>query len=151
MRAGLVEIAVWCGVLTAIVVVSISSLSPVELIVAGLSALGAAFAARRMRLATGLGWQGARHAARATALLPGAVLRGCAALLTMMVRNPEGAVLRRIALRRGVDAGWAGVMLAASPDTCVIDIPRDDEVLVHALSSGAGPVEMAVRRLDRSQ
>ncbi|MFF3609346.1 hypothetical protein [Streptomyces sp. NPDC002463] len=52
-----------------------------------------------------------------------------------MVTEPAGGKARCVRLRSGAGAGWAGTLLAASPDTCVIDVPRDDEVLVHALRS----------------
>ncbi|MFJ7280183.1 hypothetical protein [Kitasatospora sp. NPDC098663] len=150
MRAG-VEIVLWCAVLLGLTVVSISSVSPAELAVAGVAAVGGAFAARRTRLAAGASVKGTRGAARAVLSLPRAILRGMAALVAAMARRPTGAMVRRIRLKPGADAHWAGALLAASPDTCVIDVPHDDEVLVHALRPGAGPVEEAVARPDVAQ
>ncbi|MGW7442008.1 hypothetical protein [Kitasatospora sp. NPDC054795] len=142
MRAG-VEIVVWCAGLLGLTVVSISSVTPAELAVAGVAAVGGAPAARRMRLAAGAGFTGARCAARSVLSLPRAVVRGLAVLVAAMAHCPETAV-RRVRLKPGADAGWAGVLLAASPDTCVIDVPGHDEVVVHALRPDAGPVERAV-------
>ncbi|MEV0533538.1 hypothetical protein [Kitasatospora sp. NPDC050463] len=151
MHAGF-EIAVWCAVLLGLTLVSISSVSPVELAVAGAAALGGAFAARRMRLAAGSGFRGdPRRAARAVAAVPWAVLRGLAVLVAAMAHRPDDAAVRHVRLRPGTDAGWAGVLLAAAPDTCVIDVPGNDEVVVHALRPEAGPVEAAVTRRDGSR
>ncbi|MFH8623310.1 hypothetical protein ACH4A8_15620 [Streptomyces vietnamensis] len=145
---GVLEIAVWWAVLTAATVVFISSVSPVELVVGALAALGGAFAARRMRLAAGGRAKGGRGAVRALVALPGSVVRGLGVLTAALVTDPAGALVRRVRLRPGAGAGWAGTLLTASPDACVIDVPRDDEVLVHALRPGAGPVERAVARAD---
>ncbi|MFD4950585.1 hypothetical protein [Streptomyces sp. NPDC058451] len=141
----MVEIVVWCGVLIGVTVVSISSVSPVELMVAGLAALGAAFAARRMRLAAGVHVRGARGAVRAAVSLPWAVVRGLAVLVSSVATDPTNASVRRVRLRPGADGGWAGTLIAASPDTCVLGIPRED-VVVHALRPDRGPVEALVAR-----
>ncbi|MFF4759357.1 hypothetical protein [Streptomyces sp. NPDC001292] len=146
MWAGTVEIVVWCAVLIGVTVVSISSVSPVELTVAGLAALGGAFAARRMRLAAGVRVKGVRSAARAAVALPYAIVRGLAVLVSSVAAHPVEATVRRVRLRQGAAAAWAGTLITASPDTCVIGIPRDDVVLVHALRPEAGPVEAAVAR-----
>ncbi|MFC9588771.1 hypothetical protein [Streptomyces sp. NPDC056944] len=145
---GALEVVVWWAVLTATTVVLISSVSPVELLVAALAALGAAFAARRMRLAAGVRPQGGRGAVRALVVLPGAIARGLAVLISALVGDPAGARVRRVRLRPGAGAAWAGTLLATSPDTCVIDVLHDDEVLVHALRPGTGPVEHAVARAE---
>ncbi|MGW5128406.1 hypothetical protein ACWEQ7_31060 [Streptomyces sp. NPDC004069] len=139
MWAGTVEIVVWCGVLVGVTVVSISSVSPVELTVAGLASLGGAFAARRMRLAAGVRVEGARTAARAALSLPYAIARGLAVLAASVAARPVDATVRRVRLRPEADAAWAGTLIAASPDTCVIGIPRADVVLVHALRPDPGP------------
>ncbi|MFF9125370.1 hypothetical protein ACF09J_19050 [Streptomyces sp. NPDC014889] len=151
MRAATVEIVVWCGVLTVLTVVSISSVSPVELTVAGLASLAGAFAARRMRLAAGVHVTGVRRAARAALSLPYGLARGLAVLVSSVAARPAEATVRRVRLRPGADAAWAGTLIAASPDTCVIGIPRDDVVLVHALRPDTGPVEAAVARTGGSR
>ncbi|MFI2735753.1 hypothetical protein [Streptomyces sp. NPDC018711] len=138
----MLEIVVWWAVLTAATVVFISSVSPVELLVAVVAALGGAFAARRIRQAVG-----GRGAGRALLALPGSVVRGLAALTAALVTGQAGATVRRVRLGPGTGAGWAGTLLATSPDTCVIDVPHD-EVLVHTLRRGAGPMERAVARAD---
>ncbi|MFH8839004.1 hypothetical protein [Streptomyces sp. NPDC017868] len=142
------EIVVWWAVLTAATVVFISSVSPVELLVAVVAALGGAFAARRIRQAVGGRAGGGRGAGRALLALPGSVVRGLAALTAALVTGQAGATVRRVRLGPGTGAGWAGTLLATSPDTCVIDVPHDDEVLVHTLRRGAGPMERAVARAD---
>ncbi|MFI6847748.1 hypothetical protein OG535_29685 [Kitasatospora sp. NBC_00085] len=150
MRAG-VEIVVWCAVLLGLTVVLISSVTPVELAVAGVAAVGGALAARRMRLAADAGSTGARCAARSVLSLPRTVVRGLAVLVAAVGRRPSAAVVRRVRLKPGADASWAGALLAASPDTCVIDVPGNDEVVVHALRPDAGPVEKAVARQGRKR
>ncbi|MFE7635285.1 hypothetical protein ACFU7Z_14795 [Kitasatospora sp. NPDC057518] len=148
MLTRLVEIVVWGAVLTGLTVVFISSVSPVELLVAVLAASGGAVAARRMRLAAHVRVGGGRGAVRALLALPGSVVRGLAVLTAAMAPGHGDGRVRRIRLRPGAGAGWAGTLLAASPDTCVIDVPRDDEVVVHALRPTPGPVEEAVARTD---
>ncbi|MEU8516427.1 hypothetical protein AB0C76_33310 [Kitasatospora sp. NPDC048722] len=148
MLARLVEIVVWAAALTGLTLVFVGSLSPVELLVACVTALGGAFAARRMRLAADVHVEGGRGAVRALLALPGSVVRGLAALTAATAFDATGGSVRRVRLRAGAGAGWAGTLLAASPDTCVIDVPRDDEVIVHALRPNAGPVEKAVARTD---
>ncbi|MFE0510689.1 hypothetical protein [Streptomyces sp. NPDC058964] len=141
-----VEIASWFAVLTGVAVVCISTVSPAELVVAASAALGGAFAVRRMRLAAGVRWGGGRGGLRAARSVPPAVLGGIASLLVALVHRPDSRRLRRLTLREGTDAGWAAAAVAASPDTCVVDIPRDDEVLVHSLRARAGSVERIVSR-----
>ncbi|MFD4656851.1 hypothetical protein ACFWP2_14635 [Kitasatospora sp. NPDC058444] len=148
MLTRLVEIVVWGAVLTGLTVVFIGSVSPVELLVAVTAAWGGAVAARRMRLAARVRVGGGRGAVRALLALPGSVVRGLAVLTAAMAPDHGGGRVRRIRLRPGAGAGWAGALLAASPDTCVIDVPRDDEVVVHALRPAPGPVEEAVARTD---
>ncbi|MFD9791464.1 hypothetical protein ACFWXK_11000 [Streptomyces sp. NPDC059070] len=144
----LVEVLVWWAVLTGLTVVLISSVSPVELLVAVASALGGAFTAHRMRRAAGGHLRGGRGAPGALRALPGSVLRGLVALGPALGAGPAGATVRQVRLRPGAGAGWAGTLLAVSPDTCVIDVPADDEVVVHALRPKAGAVEMAVADKD---
>ncbi|MFJ7243019.1 hypothetical protein ACIQWA_00065 [Kitasatospora sp. NPDC098652] len=148
MLARLVELGVWGAVLTGLTVVFIGPVSPVEMVVACVSALGGAFAARGMRLAAGVHLRGGRGAVRALRALPGSVVRGLALLTGAMAPGHPGGRVRRVRLRAGAGAGWAGTLLAASPDTCVLDVPNDDEVIVHALRPKAGPVEEAVARTD---
>ncbi|MFG2693193.1 hypothetical protein [Kitasatospora sp. NPDC048407] len=81
VRAG-IEITAWSVVLLGITVVSISSVSAVELLVAGIASVGAAFAARRVRPAAAADLHGVRGAARATLALPLAALRGLAVLVS---------------------------------------------------------------------
>ncbi|MEV8098230.1 hypothetical protein [Kitasatospora sp. NPDC085879] len=145
VAAGPVETAVWWAALTGVTVVSISTVSPVETLVAATAALGAACTARAMRRAAGVGWRGARGAGQAVLRLPWAVPCGCAALSAAVVRRrDDGATVRRTVLREGADPGWAAVVLAASPDTCVLDLPHEDDPLLHTLDRCPGPVEQAV-------
>ncbi|MFG2819617.1 hypothetical protein ACGFX4_09340 [Kitasatospora sp. NPDC048365] len=143
----MLEIAMWFAVLLGVTVVSIGSVSPVELVVAGIAALGGALVARRMRRVAGVQVAGARGAGRAVLALPAAVGRGTAVLVKAVVR-PSGraAVVREVRLAPGADAGWAGVLVAASPDTCVVDVPDARGLVVHALGPEPGPVETAVAR-----
>ncbi len=138
-----VEFVVWWAVLAGLTVVFISSVTPVELLVAGVAAVGGALAAVRMRRIAGVRLTGVRGAVAAVLALPRAVLRGLAVLVAALA-NPADAAVRRIRLRPGADAGWAGVLLGASPDTCVVDVPCPDEVVVHTLRPGKGPVERAL-------
>ncbi|WP_329174427.1 hypothetical protein [Streptomyces sp. NBC_01477] len=151
MRTAVVELVAWWAVLAATSVMLISSVVPVELLVAALAAAAGAFAARRIRLAVGLRLSPPGGALRAAALLPWSVVRGCAVLIRATSgradRAGRAAGLRRIELREDAGADWAGFLLAASPDTCVVGITRDGaRVCVHGLRHGTTPVERAVAR-----
>lgn len=170
-----VEIAVWCAVLVGVTVVSISSVGPVELAVAGGAALGGAFAARAIRLAVGSSPSGVHGALRTVLLLPGAVVRGCLQLARTVLgppagrretgsesgsasgsasgddTHPGGPGFRRIELRAGAGAGWAGLALAASPDTCVIRAYGAEAVEAHTLRPEPNAVERVVARGSEAQ
>ncbi|MEU2391712.1 hypothetical protein [Streptomyces sp. NPDC007369] len=145
---GAVEFLVWWAVLTGATVVMISTPGPVELLVAGTAAAGAALVAGRMRRAAGLRVSGGSGAPRAVAALPAAAVRGLAVLVTVLVRpGARPGRVRRIRLREGADRSWAGVVLGWSADTCVIDFPEGrDRVVVHTFADRPGGPERAVRR-----
>lgn len=169
MRGAAVEILVWWAVLMGVTVVLISSLGPVELLVAGVAAAGAAVVVRFMRRAADVRVRGTAGAPRAVAGLPLAAVRGLAALSgfatgrgagrgagrgpgrgTGRGHRPAAGRIRRIPLRDGADPGWAGVVLGWSADTCVTDLPEGRaEAVVHSFAAapGGGP-ERAVARRD---
>jgi hypothetical protein len=125
-RTAVAEVAAWWVLLAALDVVLISSVNPVELLVAAGAALAGALAAHRLRRAVGIGRPHGRGALRALAALPWSLLRGSAALAGAVVRGgrrPGG--VRRVVLRPGTGAGGAGLLLAASADTCVLTIDED--------------------------
>lgn len=164
-RTAVVEIAAWWLVLLAVTVMLISSVGPVELLVAAVAAMGGALAARRTRRAVGLGWPRGRGAPRAAMALPWSLVRGVAVLArdTFGGGKRPGAV-RRVLLRPGTGAGWAGLLLAASADICVLTTDEDSDedgngggtrggvgsgrprtgVRVHALRREPGAVERAL-------
>ncbi|BBA95547.1 hypothetical protein RVR_447 [Actinacidiphila reveromycinica] len=126
VRTAVVEVAAWWALLVALDVVLISSVGPVELLVAAVAAAGGALAARRVRRAVRLGRPHGRGAPRAVAALPWSLLRGTAVLARAVLRGgrrPGG--VRRVVLRPGTGAGWAGLLLAASADTCVLTVDED--------------------------
>ncbi|MFK0044091.1 hypothetical protein ACIQU4_08285 [Streptomyces sp. NPDC090741] len=159
MRGAAVEILVWWAVLMGVTVLLISSLSPVELLVAGVAAAGAAVVVRVMRRAADVRVRGTAGALRAVAGLPLAAVRGLAVLTGVVTgrgpgsdraSEPAAGRIRRIPLRDGADPGWAGVVLGWSADTCVIDLPDGRaEAVVHSFGAapGSGP-ERAVARRD---
>ncbi|MEE4546900.1 hypothetical protein V2S66_33660 [Streptomyces sp. V4-01] len=151
--AAVVEVGAWWAVLFAVTVVAVGPLNTVELAVAVAAAAGAALAARWVRLAAGATLGGTGGAARALALLPWSLLRGCGLLAAAMLgwsrrtggRPASGApAFRRTAMREGTGAGWAGLVMAASADTCVVRATDDGLVEVHALGIEPGPVERAL-------
>ncbi|MFB7668221.1 hypothetical protein ACFC1R_30600 [Kitasatospora sp. NPDC056138] len=146
MRGAVTEVALWSGVLVIMTVMLISSVSPVELVVAAVTGVGGALCARRVRLAAQVSVTGWRGACRAVLLLlPFALLRGCSVLLRSLGRRREAPdVWQLVRLHDGTDAGWAGVLTAASPDTCVVDSPSSGELLVHAFHEGGGPLQRAL-------
>jgi hypothetical protein len=167
-RTAVAEVAAWWVLLAALDVVLISSVDPVELLVAAAAALAGALAAHRVRRAVGVGRPHGRGALRALAALPWSLLRGSAALAGAVARGgrrPGG--VRRVVLRPGTGAGGAGLLLAASADTCVLTIDEDGAhgtggsgdadgtaaagavrqgaaVRVHALRRAPGAVERAL-------
>jgi len=155
------ETVVWGGALFGVTVVSITSVGPVEVAVAGSAALGGALAARAIRRAAEIVPSGGRGALRAAAALPPALLRGCLLLMSATLGGPArlggpdtGPGFRRIVLREGTGPAWAGLVLAASPDTCVIGmdgVASVDEVTVgvHVLRQEPNVVERAVARATR--
>lgn len=151
--AAVVEVGAWWAVLCAVTVVSVGPLDTVELVVAAVAAAGAALAARWVRLAAGVTLGGTRGAARAALLLPWSVLRGCGLLVAALVGADRlggkrtGArvpVFRQVTVREGAGVGWAGLVLAAGADTCVVQAGEDGAVELHALGSAPGPVERAL-------
>ncbi|MFJ2956603.1 hypothetical protein [Streptomyces sp. NPDC087270] len=160
VRTAVTEVAAWWVVMVALTVVLISSVGPVELAVAAVAGLGAAFAARRIRRAVRLGRPRGRGAPRALAVLPWSLVRGAAVLArdTCAGGRRSGAV-RRVVLRPGTGAGWAGLLLAASADTCVLGTGEGGDgesaenggngdgpapgVRVHALRPEPGAMERA--------
>lgn len=149
MRA-LAEITAWWAVLTGLTLICISTVSVAELAVAVAAALGGALAARRIRRAAGVRIHGATGAAATALRLPGAVLAGSARLAVSLVHGRREAGLHRVRLRAGADAGWAGLVMGASPDTCVVEVTRPDELLVHRLGSSPGSLERVLSRRDGS-
>ncbi|MEU9303565.1 hypothetical protein [Streptomyces sp. NPDC048269] len=151
MRGTVVETACWWAVLAGVSLVVVSSLSPVELAVAGSGAAGAALVAVRTRRAAGVRVRGTAGALRALGVLPFTAARGCATLVRVLVpvllrRGPGSGRVRRIRLREGTDAGWAATALGWSADTCVLDVPEGTaEVVVHTVDGG-GAIERAVAR-----
>jgi hypothetical protein len=140
----LAEVAVWSVLLTGVTLVSISTLSLVESVVAVVAAVAGGYAARRVRLAAGAAPGGRRGAMTTLLLLPVAVLRGGAALTGALLRGRADGGLRRATLKPGTGPGWAGAAVAFSPDTCVVGMPRDDELLLHTLGGRPGAVERAL-------
>ncbi|MBM9508408.1 hypothetical protein [Actinacidiphila acididurans] len=147
VRAAVIEVGTWWAALFGLTVMSISSVGPVDLAVAGAAGGGAAFAARWVRLAAGVTLGGTRGALRAVLLLPWSVVRGFGLLVASLLGSAERApAFRQVAVRGGTGVGWAGLALAASPDTCVVQADDDGEVRVHALGSDPGPVERLLTR-----
>jgi hypothetical protein len=127
VRPVLIEFVVWWAALVAVTVVLISSVGTVELVVAAVAAAGAAAAGRRLRRAVGRdvapGRGRAGGAGRALAALPWSVLRGTAVLVReVLLGGARRAGFREIGLRPDARAGWTGLLLAASPDTCLIGV-----------------------------
>ncbi|MFE6845456.1 hypothetical protein [Streptomyces sp. NPDC057686] len=154
MRGTAVEVLVWWAVLMGATLVSISAPGPVELLVAGAAAAGAAVMARLVRRAADVTVRGTSGALRAVAGLPLAAARGLAVLVGAVAARRAGAGkgrIRRIRLREGADPGWAGVVLGWSADTCVIDLPDGGaEAVVHAFRPATAPggPERALARRD---
>lgn len=145
LRAAVIEVGAWWAVLCALTVVAVGPLDTVEYVVAVAAGCGAALAVRWVRRTAGVELGGVRGAGRAVLLLPWSLLRGFALLLVALVR--PGAVptqFRRAAVRDGAGAGWAGLALAASPDTCVVRAEGRGDIELHTLGSAPGPMERAL-------
>lgn len=123
MLRAVFEIAVWWAAMVVMTVMLISSLAPVELLVAALAAAGAAYAARKLRRAVRLGSLRGRGVFRALAALPWSLVQGTAALARQTLSGGgREAGLRRVDLHPDTGPAWAGYLLAASADTAVIRV-----------------------------
>ncbi|MCX4744926.1 hypothetical protein OG455_05215 [Kitasatospora sp. NBC_01287] len=92
MRGAVMELAVWWVVLVTLTLGLIGPATPVELVAAVLAATAAAGAARRVRRAAGRRPGVGPGVPRALAVLPYALLRGCALLVRALARaeRPQG-------------------------------------------------------------
>ncbi|WP_055588917.1 hypothetical protein [Peterkaempfera griseoplana] len=130
--AAVVELGGWLGVLTAVTVVAVSTVTPAELVVAVAAAVCGAVAARTVRRAAGVVVPGGTHrAGRAAAVLPWSMASGVWVLLRTLARRHRRGAFRSVRLPEGTDPAWAGVVLAASADTCVLDVAGRSDVLLH--------------------
>ncbi|WP_328321476.1 hypothetical protein [Streptomyces sp. NBC_00388] len=143
----------WWAFLFLLYTVLITSVSQLELAVgAGAAALGAVAAEGLRRAEQPRG--GVRGLLAAGASLPAALLRECAQLLGVVVRvlagRPVPGTTATFRLEPGVSPGWAAVLLAASPGSCVVDISKAGspgtgaELTVHLLGSAVPGVERAL-------
>ncbi|MFB6617561.1 monovalent cation/H+ antiporter complex subunit F [Streptomyces sp. NPDC056367] len=105
---------------------------------AGVAAVGGAFAARRVRLAAGADVRGGHGAARAVRSLPHAVVRGLGRLVAALAGRPDGAGVRRVRLTPGTDPAWAGVLIGASAESAYDRSAYQDLALVLAVLAPAG-------------
>lgn len=150
------DVLAWWVVLTALYVVLISDVTPLELAVGGGGAIPAAYAAHALRGSGGTPGGRAR-AARALLAWPGTLLVDTARLTVLTLRGAvrPGTVkgrFRTVELGPDTHPGWASALLSAAPGTYVVDVrprsgggrDRGPTLLVHALPGPASAVERAL-------
>jgi multisubunit Na+/H+ antiporter MnhE subunit len=159
MMRALPEVLFWWAACVALWLLTLSSVSLPELLVAAGCALPCAVLAVVARRAVGGSWPVQPRWAWWLLPLPAAVVAdgvrvlGRAAGVLVGRRMPSGRV-RTVELHRDHAAGrWrtrqalASLLVTATPGTVVLDIAEDSgEMCVHALGAGAPSMEDVVRR-----
>lgn len=156
--ARLVEVVWWWGVAVGVWVLTLSSATLPELVVAAGCGLPCAVAARAGRLTVGGGWRPRWRWLAWLVPLPVAVVADAVRVLAAAVRHlgsdrPAGE-LREIALPAGepdqVAAARQALMtltLSSTPGTFVVDAdPKAGRLVVHSLTEGRPRMEDVVRR-----
>jgi multisubunit Na+/H+ antiporter MnhE subunit len=120
----------WWGLLFALYLVCISTVSPLEIVVGAAAALLGAVAAEAVRRAERPPTDGARRLTAAAAAFPATLLRetgqlGAAVIRALRGRPGSGREVT-FRLEPGVSPALAAVLLSASPGSCVIDIQDAD-------------------------
>lgn len=122
------EVTGWWIVLTALYLVFISTVTPLEFAVGAAGAALAAVAARATRLAAD-GGTGARGGWMAALVAwPGAVLTDTVRLAAATARclrgRPIEGGLRTVRVEPGTGTAWAAAVLSATPGAYVVDVDR---------------------------
>ncbi|MGW0768961.1 hypothetical protein [Streptomyces sp. NPDC002676] len=142
-RAASGEVLVWWAVLVVAELMFISSVSVLELAVAGGGALIGAVGARAVHTASGAGLGGTDRWGAALLAWPGAVLNDIAQLCAVTVRvlrgRPVEGSLRTMTLKSGTGAAWACGVLSSTPGAYVVDVPGGQDeagrtVVAHVLT-----------------
>ncbi|MDI5962579.1 hypothetical protein [Streptantibioticus silvisoli] len=125
------EVAAWWLVLTALYLVLISDVTPLEFAVGAAGAVLAAVAARLARTAAEAGTGGGGRALAAALHWPAALLTDTARLAAVtagvLCGRPAPGRFRVLRLRPGTGAAWAGALLSATPGAYVVDVGRYGE------------------------
>ncbi|WP_160145119.1 hypothetical protein [Actinacidiphila yanglinensis] len=158
----MVEALAWWGALFATQVMLIGRVDAVELAVAGAAATVGALAACRIRRAVPAapGTPRARRPRAATLrgvlALPWSLVRGSGVLARDVLHGGGCAAGTRVAtLQEGTRTASVALLLAASPDSCVLAITEgpdgEDRVEVHALRRRPSAVERAITGRGRTR
>lgn len=141
------EIFVWWLVLTGVWLLTLTTYSGGELVLAGVAAVPAALAAQRARRAVGGSWWPGRAWLRWSAALPGAVVTDTVRVLAAAVRGRVDGECRTIALADRGDgtSAVAAMVVNAAPGTVVVDAPPG-RLVVHALTPSGSTLERVVAR-----
>ena len=120
------EVLAWWVVLVVLNILFISTVSALELVVAGGGALIAAVAARAVHTASGARLGGTRRWGAAVLAWPGAVLADLVGLWWITARalggrSPEGS-LKTMTLAPGTGPAWACALLSSTPGAYVVDV-----------------------------
>lgn len=119
--AKIVEGAVWWAVLVGVWVLTLTSVTLAEVVVAGVAGVPCAVAATAARAAHGAVWRPGAALVRSLPLVPVEVVRD-------LVRGPSDGTVRTVPV---AEPGVATVLLSLSPGTVVLD--DDGQALtVHA-------------------
>jgi multisubunit Na+/H+ antiporter MnhE subunit len=155
----LAEVLFWWAVCVGVWLLTLSSISAPEVVLAAAVGLPCAVMAVVARRAAGGSWLPRPAWSRWSAALPGAVLADTVRVLGTALGVLTGhriaaGELRRVPLprdprasRRHARQAVATFLVTAAPGTIVLDVDENSgEMLVHALATGPSRLEKAMRR-----
>lgn len=145
------EVAVWWVVLWGVWMLTLSSVTLAETVVAGVAALPAAAAAVATRRVEQVAWRPAWSWVRWALVWPVAVVADTGRVLADAVRRRSGEFdevdlpVERGQLRSSRRT-FAALTLTSTPSTIVVDVPEEPRFPVHVLGRGRPRMDREVTR-----
>lgn len=145
------EVAVWWVVLWGVWMLTLSSVTLAETVVAGVATLPAAAAAVAVRRAERVAWRPAVAWARWAAVWPIAVVADAGRVLADAVRRSSGEfgeidLPEERGERRAARRTFAALTLTSTPATLVVDVPEEPRFTVHRLGHGRPRMDREVTK-----
>lgn len=147
------EVLPWWLGLIGLWVLTLSTPSWPEIVVAAVAAVPCAFAARAARRAVGGAWRPRPSWLRWLLTIPGTAVRESASALVKVVRHPRAGRFDTVGLPaepdavRDARAALAAAVVGCTPGAMVVATPPDDhKLVVHRLLDGDSRVLDEVRR-----